>query len=214
MRTYVGVLFIAMLQAATAFHTGSSALPLRCAGRSAVCSRQSVHMTAAEGVVGRRALLSEVLAAGVVVAAAAPVSAKVKKAKSGAWAAHEGDFTEDELDGFTETKTGLLYKDVEEGTGVIPQPGQKIKAHYSGYLLETGKKFDSSYERGKPLPFAVGTGQVIKGWDEGLLTMKVGGKRMMVIPAKLAYGSKAVGGGLIPANSDLVFYVELVTIAA
>jgi peptidylprolyl isomerase len=135
---------------------------------------------------------------------------------------------------------GLLYKDIEEGTGVVPQPGQKIKAHCkytlcaaylaasrthspwgrtraltdSGYLLETGKKFDSSYDRGKPLPFAVGTGQVIRGWDEGLLTMKVGGKRMLVIPAKLAYGSKPVGGGLIPANSDLVFYVELVTIAA
>ena len=95
----------------------------------------------------------------------------------------------------------------------LTHPGARPRTD-SGYLLETGKKFDSSYDRGKPLPFAVGTGQVIKGWDEGLLTMKVGGKRMLVIPSKLAYGSKPVGGGLIPAYSDLVFYVELVTIAA
>ncbi|KAJ1496521.1 hypothetical protein T484DRAFT_1606617, partial [Baffinella frigidus] len=90
------------------------------------------------------------------------------------------------------------------GPGAIPQPGQQIAAHYAGYLLASGKSFDSSYSRGKPLRFSVGTGSVIKGWDEALLSMPVGTKRQLLVPAPLAYGSKAVGGGLIPANSDLV----------
>ena len=171
-------------------------------------------MKMGQEALGRRAMISEAsVAAGLLVGA--PMSASAKGGKSsGSWAKHDGEFTEAELDGFTETKSGLLYKDIEEGAGVVPQPGQKIKAHYSGYLLETGKKFDSSYDRGKPLAFAVGTGQVIKGWDEGLLSMNVGGKRMLVIPSKLAYGKRNVGNGLIPPDSDLVFYVELVTITS
>merc|ERR1719409_2150227 len=102
---------------------------------------------------------------------------------------------------------GLQYKDIAEGDGAMPAKGQGVYAHYSGYLLESGNLFDSSYERGKPLQFAVGTGRVIKGWDEALLTMRVGGRRMLVIPAELGYGAKGIGP--IPPNADLVFYVEL-----
>ena len=158
-----------------------------------------VQMLSSEAVIGRRSLLSEAALVAGVAGLPLPASAKAGAKSAGAWAKHEGEFTEEELDGFTETKSGLLYKDIEVGTGVIPQTGQKIKAHYSGYLLESGKKFDSSYDRGKPLPFAVGTGQVIKGWDEALLSMKVGSKRMLVIPAKLAYGKKAVGTLSLPS---------------
>lgn len=153
---------------------------------------------------------------------------------AGAWAKHEGPFSDSDFTGFKSTTSGLKYYDVEVGTGPTPKAGQKIKAHYSGYLLN-GKKFDSSYDRGQPLPFNVGKGQVrylrirpltvsaankcydvqvIKGWDEGLLSMNVGGKRILLIPSELAYGSRNVGGGLIPPNSVLVFYVELVTLAA
>jgi hypothetical protein len=85
--------------------------------------------------VGRRAVLSEAVTAGLVLGAAAPAGAKEGKAKAGAWAKHEGEFTEQELDGFTETKSGLLFKDIEEGTGVVPQPGQKIKAHCNVYVI-------------------------------------------------------------------------------
>ena len=84
--------------------------------------------------VGRRAVLSEAVTAGLVLGAAAPAGAKEGKAKAGAWAKHDGEFTEQELDGFTETKSGLLFKDIEEGTGVVPQPGQKIKAHCNVYV--------------------------------------------------------------------------------
>ena len=107
--------------------------------------------------------------------------------------------------------SGLQYKIVEEGYGVKPAAGQNIKAHYSGYLLN-GEKFDSSYDRRSPLAFAVGTGRVIKGWDEALLDMKVGELRMLKIPAALGYGSRGAGG-IIPADATLVFYVELVTLA-
>lgn len=83
---------------------------------------------------------------------------------------------------------------------------------HTGYLLESGNKFDSSYERSKPLTFKVGVGQVIKGWDEALLSMKIGGKQMLIIPSKLGYGPKGAGGGIIPPNADLVFFVELLSV--
>jgi len=105
------------------------------------------------------------------------------------------------------TSSGLKYIDLVEGTGVSPQPGMQVTVHYSGYLLD-GKKFDSSVDRNEPFVFVIGRGNVIKGWDEGVMTMKVGGKRKLIIPPDLAYGSRAIGN-LIPPNSFLVFDVEL-----
>ena len=84
-----------------------------------------------------------------------------------------------------------------------------MTTHYSGFLLDGGVPFDSSYERRSPLSFKVGVGQVIKGWDEALLGMKIGGRRLLVIPPELGYGAKGAGGGLIPGGATLVFYVEL-----
>lgn len=130
----------------------------------------------------------------------------------GAWAKHSGAFTDTELGSLKETASGLRYSVLQEGFGVKPTAGQAIKCHYSGYLL-SGKKFDSSYDRKAPLRFAVGVSQVIKGWDEALLDMKVGERRLLVIPPSLAYGSKGAGG-VIPPDATLVFYVELTTLAA
>ncbi|ACL55265.1 FKBP-type peptidyl-prolyl cis-trans isomerase [Methylobacterium nodulans] len=112
---------------------------------------------------------------------------------------------------FTTTPSGLKYKDDVVGTGPAPAAGQTVSVHYTGWLDEKGrkgKKFDSSVDRGQPLNFAVGTGQVIKGWDEGLSTMKVGGKRTLVIPPDLGYGARGAGG-VIPPNATLIFDVEL-----
>ncbi|MHA2251633.1 MAG: FKBP-type peptidyl-prolyl cis-trans isomerase [Candidatus Kariarchaeaceae archaeon] len=105
----------------------------------------------------------------------------------------------------------LIIEDIKEGTGNTPSSGDLISVHYTGWLTN-GKKFDSSVDRGEPFQFKIGMGQVIKGWDEGVLTMKVGGKRKLTIPPDKAYGNQAVGGGLIPANSTLVFEVELLKI--
>jgi len=107
------------------------------------------------------------------------------------------------------TETGLEYIDTQEGSGDNPNVGQKISVHYTGTLPD-GTKFDSSYDRDEPLQFMVGIGQVIKGWDEGLLSMKTGGKRTLFIPPELAYGERDLG--VIPPNSTLHFDVELVEI--
>ncbi len=110
------------------------------------------------------------------------------------------------------TASGLQIEDITVGTGPAPKPGQICSVHYTGWLYENGakgKKFDSSVDRGKPFAFRIGGHQVIEGWDEGVATMKVGGKRLLIIPPSLGYGSQDVGGGLIPANSTLVFEVEL-----
>lgn len=106
----------------------------------------------------------------------------------------------------TTTESGLQYIDVEEGTGESPKHGQMVKVHYTGTLVD-GKKFDSSVDRNEPFEFPIGMGRVIKGWDEGVLTMKIGGKRKLVIPAELGYGSRGIGP--IPPNSTLIFEVEL-----
>lgn len=107
----------------------------------------------------------------------------------------------------TTTISGLQYWDIKVGTGPVAEKGQMVKVHYTGWLT-TGKKFDSSVDRGEPFTFNLGEGQVIKGWDEGVAGMKVGGKRQLRIPPDLGYGSQGAGG-VIPPNATLIFDVEL-----
>jgi peptidylprolyl isomerase len=113
-------------------------------------------------------------------------------------------------DALVTTDSGLQYADLVEGTGAMPQPGQRVTVHYTG-TLEDGTKFDSSRDRGRPFSFQIGVGQVIKGWDEGVGTMRVGGQRKLVIPPELGYGSRGAGG-VIPPNATLLFDVELLRI--
>lgn len=107
------------------------------------------------------------------------------------------------------TDSGLEYEDLVVGNGGSPQVGQTVIVHYTG-TLENGTKFDSSVDRGQPFRFRIGIGQVIKGWDEGVLSMQIGGKRKLIIPPQLGYGSRAIGP--IPPNSTLIFEVELIGI--
>jgi peptidylprolyl isomerase len=109
------------------------------------------------------------------------------------------------------TESGLKYKELQEGTGATPKTGQTVVVHYTG-TLEDGTKFDSSRDRNKPFSFKLGAGQVIKGWDEGLSTMQVGGRRQLIIPPELGYGARGAGG-VIPPNATLVFDVELLRIS-
>ena len=106
---------------------------------------------------------------------------------------------------------GLKYTDLVTGKGPMPKKGQTVKVHYVGTLTD-GKKFDSSRDRGQPFSFPLGEGQVIPGWDEGVATMRVGGRRKLVIPPKLGYGEAGAGGGVIPPNATLVFDIELLGI--
>ena len=109
------------------------------------------------------------------------------------------------------TPSGLQIIDSKVGTGPSPKTGQTCVMHYTGWLYENGKKgkkFDSSVDRGEPFEFKIGQHQVIAGWDEGVATMKVGGKRTLIIPPKLGYGERGAGG-VIPPNATLIFDVEL-----
>jgi len=109
----------------------------------------------------------------------------------------------------TTTQSGLQYHDEVVGSGDVAKAGQQVTVHYTGWLTD-GKKFDSSVDRGDPFDFTLGGGQVIKGWDEGVAGMKVGGKRRLVIPADLGYGSRGYPGA-IPGGATLVFDVELLS---
>ncbi|OQW56895.1 MAG: peptidylprolyl isomerase [Nitrospira sp. ST-bin4] len=112
--------------------------------------------------------------------------------------------------GETVTASGLKYVDQAVGTGDVAVAGKTVSVHYTGWL-ENGKKFDSSVDRGQPFSFPLGAGRVIKGWDEGVQGMKIGGKRKLTIPSDLGYGSRGAGG-VIPPNATLIFDVELLGI--
>jgi peptidylprolyl isomerase len=111
----------------------------------------------------------------------------------------------------TKTASGLQYEDTVAGTGASPNKGQTCVMHYTGWLWQNGSKgskFDSSVDRGDPFTFPLGMGRVIKGWDEGVATMQIGGKRTLLIPPDLGYGARGAGGA-IPPNATLLFEVEL-----
>ena len=114
----------------------------------------------------------------------------------------------------TTTASGLKIIDVKVGTGPMPRPGQTCVMNYTGWLYVNGakgKKFDSSLDRNEPFEFKIGAGQVIAGWDEGVATMKVGGKRTLIIPPNLGYGARGAGG-VIPPNATLIFDVDLLSV--
>jgi peptidylprolyl isomerase len=112
------------------------------------------------------------------------------------------------------TASGLQITDSKVGTGAMPEPGEICVMHYTGWLYENGqkgKKFDSSVDRNEPFEFPIGQRKVIAGWDEGVATMKVGGKRTLIIPPELGYGARGAGG-VIPPNATLIFEVELLAV--
>ena len=112
------------------------------------------------------------------------------------------------------TASGLEYEIIKEGSGASPQKGNQVTVHYTGWLDNNGQpgtKFDSSVDRGTPFVFMIGRGQVIPGWDEGVMAMKVGEKRRLIIPANLGYGARGAGG-VIPPHATLIFDVELLNI--
>jgi FKBP-type peptidyl-prolyl cis-trans isomerase len=109
------------------------------------------------------------------------------------------------------TESGLQYWDIVVGTGAVAKEGDRVRVHYTGWLT-TGKKFDSSVDGGRPFTFALGNGEVIRGWDEGIAGMKVGGKRQLRIPPELGYGEGGTPDGTIPANTTLIFDVQLLSV--
>eukprot|EP00746_Dinoflagellata_sp_MGD_P016605 gnl/MRDRNA2_/MRDRNA2_137627_c0_seq1.p1 gnl/MRDRNA2_/MRDRNA2_137627_c0~~gnl/MRDRNA2_/MRDRNA2_137627_c0_seq1.p1 ORF type:complete len:186 (-),score=16.80 gnl/MRDRNA2_/MRDRNA2_137627_c0_seq1:15-572(-) len=119
----------------------------------------------------------------------------------------------DAAEKWIQSASGLKYREIVEGTGDTPKRGQTVRVHYTGRLESNGVEFDSSIPRGEPLEFKVGVGQVIPGWDEGILTMKVGGHRQLIIPPHLGYGRQGAGR-VIPPNATLIFDCELVAIGA
>jgi FKBP-type peptidyl-prolyl cis-trans isomerase len=109
------------------------------------------------------------------------------------------------------TPSGLQYWDIKVGTGVAAENGSHVKVHYTGWLT-TGKKFDSSVDAHQPFDFTIGQGEVIKGWEEGVVGMKIGGKRQLRIPPELGYGASGTPGGPIPPNATLIFDIRLLAV--
>jgi peptidylprolyl isomerase len=139
------------------------------------------------------------------------LSAGLRAASPTAGQAEKDDKKQEKEKMWTKTDSGLQYRDVKEGTGEKADKGQTAVVHYTGWLWvddAKGKKFDSSKDRNQPFDFPVGAGQVIKGWDEGVVGMKVSGKRELIIPPDLGYGARGAGG-VIPPNATLFFEVEL-----
>lgn len=113
------------------------------------------------------------------------------------------------------TPSGLRYTDEKLGTGAEAMRGHTVAVHYTGWLFQNGQKgnkFDSSRDRGEPIEFPLGAGRVVRGWDEGIAGMKVGGRRTLIIPPDLGYGARGAGGGVIPPNATMIFDVELVRV--
>ena len=131
----------------------------------------------------------------------------------GAWHASTGICAEAARPAMVKTESGLQYQDIVIGKGVEAMTGRGVKVHYTGWLQNpdgsAGQKFDSSKDRGDPFVFPLGGGRVIRGWDEGVAGMRVGGMRKLTIPAALGYGARGAGGGLIPPNATLIFDIEL-----
>ena len=152
----------------------------------------------------RRALLLSLPAAAAVGMTALP---------GRAYALQPGDTVN--TDDYLRMVTGVRYKDEPRGTGPEPRKGQKVTVNYTGWIFEdpkVGKKFDSSADHGSAFTFTFGGGEVIAGWDQGVSTMHVGGKRILILPSRLAYGEKGAGS-VIPPNATLIFEVELLSIS-
>jgi FKBP-type peptidyl-prolyl cis-trans isomerase FkpA len=131
-----------------------------------------------------------------------------------AWRADEGEPEPRGGGGVVATRSGLKYKDTKRGQGAAAKKGDKVTTHYTGWLSvggKRGKQFDSSHDRKQPFTFDLGQGLVIAGWEEGLVGMKVGGKRTLFIPSALAYGKRGAGGQ-VPPDSDLIFEIEVIRI--
>jgi FKBP-type peptidyl-prolyl cis-trans isomerase len=109
------------------------------------------------------------------------------------------------------TDDGLMYWDIRVGTGAAAKEGNRVRVHYTGWLT-TGKKFDSSVDRNEPFDFTIGNGEVIKGWEEGVAGMRVGGRRQLRIPPELGYGANGTPDGTIPPNATLIFDVQLLQV--
>ena len=116
------------------------------------------------------------------------------------------------LDEKKDEKKELVIKDIVVGTGRMAAIDNRVTVHYTGWLAADGTEFDSSHQRGRPVSFRLGQGEVIKGWDRGILGMKVGGKRRLTVPPELAYGKRGAGKGAVPPNATLIFEIELMRV--